>query len=88
MRRRHVKLFAIALVLVLTAGAAAQVLANTGCLTAYEDCTDCAQQMLKRAMVRFDGEGIRDANFFLADCVIELYHCVLLGSHDPLTCPL
>ncbi|MFW6198460.1 MAG: hypothetical protein ACOC5E_01415 [Acidobacteriota bacterium] len=88
MRRRHVTLFAIALVVVLAAGAASQVLAETGCLRTYDDCAGCAHRMLRKAIIRLDLPGIREANFYLGDCVIELYHCVLLGSHTTLACPV
>jgi hypothetical protein len=60
--------------------------ADAGYLTAHNGCRQCARQMLKRAMWRFDVFGIKDANVATWDCDLDLYHCVLFGQHHEASC--
>ncbi len=62
--------------------------AEAGCLGEHSECRKCARQALRRSVWRLDLGGIRDANIAMWDCDIDLYHCVLLGSHHDFACAL
>lgn len=62
--------------------------AQAGCLTEQDDCSNCARGALWEAMKKMSFGGIRRANMALMDCSIDLYHCMVLGSHHNYACAL
>ena len=60
--------------------------AAAGCLSDYNACSDCARSALWKAMKRLSLSGIRDADIELADCGIDLWHCMLFDNHHSYAC--
>jgi hypothetical protein len=60
--------------------------AAAGCLTDYNACANCARSALWKAMKKLSLSGIRDADIQLADCGIDLWHCMLYDNHHSYPC--
>jgi hypothetical protein len=75
-----------ALVLLLMLMSLPAVDATAGCLSDYGACEDCARSALWKAMKKLSLSGIREADIQLADCGIDLWHCLLYDNHHAYTC--
>ncbi|MFQ5742071.1 MAG: hypothetical protein ACE5HV_00625 [Acidobacteriota bacterium] len=62
--------------------------ARAGCLREWKQCGDCFKQKFNKAARGFDLSGIADAYVDAIDCDIDLFHCLVLGSHHTNPCAL
>lgn len=60
--------------------------AAAGCLSEYNTCTRCARGALLGAVKGLSPSGVAAANIQLADCSIDLWHCMFLASHHDYAC--
>lgn len=60
--------------------------ATAGCLLEYDGCSGCAQRMLWEGTRTLNPSLIREANLYQADCSIDLWHCMMFGSHHTYRC--
>jgi len=57
-----------------------------GCLSEYQSCTDCAREMIWEGMKHLSPSDLVQADLMLADCSIDLYHCVAFHGHHEYPC--
>ena len=78
--------FSCGAVVVLALVAMATPASALGCLTEFDDCGRCAEEMLFDAIRDLSpGDAIR-AYVYGIDCEIDLIHCMLYADHHTYSC--
>ncbi len=77
---------AATMVVVLLAGIGHADVANAGCLIENEQCTRCAQNAMREAILQLDLHKFRLSVLMFADCSIDLFHCIWRGQHHSYPC--
>lgn len=75
-------------VVALIAMAVVAMPAAAGCLKEYDTCSACGQAMMWKGVRTLDPSAIVEANLYLADCSIDLWHCLLFDNHHGSPCPV
>ena len=76
----------MAVAIVALAALAIATPAAAGCMMEFDDCGECARQMLYDAIWDISLEGIEDAWLYGIDCEIDFVHCLLFAHHHEYDC--